>query len=464
VTDYDLYESTAPGSEGTRVLTGTATTTYAATGLSDGTTYYFEATALNVAGESPASAQVAATPSSIPPSSTSTTSSSTPVSTTSATSSPTLPGAPAALPSPAPAAVTPTPLPVRTTVPAPASSPGRPGRLAAQAGNNDVALSWVAPPPGSGPRPTGYDVYLSTKQGSRGSLVAVVPATRYTVTGLSDETTYFFEVTATTTTAQGAPSNQVSATPAYPVPPPGYRVAGSGGQVSAFGKLTSYPLGQPASAVVAVASTPDGRGFWLALKNGGVIAAGDAHLYGPAQGTTLASPVTGLAVTPDGRGYWLATIGGRVLAFGDARTFGPTSDGRPTGQVVGIASTADGHGYWLVTASGDAFSFGDAHTYGSIGDRHLNQRVVGIARTPDGRGYWMVASDGGVFGFGDAHFYGSVAVKRLNQPVIGIAPTADGHGYWLVASDGGVFCFGDAPFLGSVSRLASHQKVVGITG
>ena len=44
---------------------------------------------------------------------------------------------------------------------------------------------------------------------------------------------------------------------------------------------------------------------------------GDARNYG-FLGGHLASPVVAMAVTPDGRGYWLAEAGGDVFAFGDA--------------------------------------------------------------------------------------------------------------------------------------------------
>ena len=409
VTGYNLYQSTLAGSQGAKVLTGTAGTTYTATGLSNGTAYYFEVTALNAAGEGPASAQVSATPSP-----------STPPTTTPTTTPPTTmpPTTPTPLPSPAPPTLA--PVPVQTSVPAPPHTPGTPGGLVARAGNTEVSLSWTAPPPGSGPPPSAYDVYLSTTQGSQGAQVAAVPGIKYTVTGLADGTAYYFEVTAAGAGGLSAPSTQVSATPTRPALPPGYRVASAGGEVFAVGKVASYPSAPPSSPVVGVASTPDGRGYWLALEDGGVVAAGDASPYGSVAGRHLASPVTGLAVTPDGRGYWLATAAGRVFAFGDARTYGPAGSGRLSGQVVGIAATADGHGYWLVSGGGSIFAFGDARTYGSIGARRLDERIVGIAATADGHGYWMVASDGGVFCFGDAAFFGSLGRGALDQKAVGI--------------------------------------------
>ena len=166
--------------------------------------------------------------------------------------------------------------------------------------------------------------------------------------------------------------------------------------------------------------------------------------------------------TPDGKGYWLVAKDGGVFSFGDANFYG-SMGGKPLNQpVVGIASTPDGKGYWLVAKDGGVFSFGDAAFYGSMGGKPLNQPVVGIASTPDGKGYWLVAKDGGVFSFGDAEFYGSMAGHTLNQPVVGITSTPDGKGYWLVAKDGGVFSFGDAEFYGSMAGHSLNKPVVGL--
>jgi hypothetical protein len=153
----------------------------------------------------------------------------------------------------------------------------------------------------------------------------------------------------------------------------GYRIANSTGQVTGFG--TEKSLGQPShlnAAVVGIASTPDGGGYWLVAADGGVFAYGDAAFYGSLGNIHLNAPI------------------------------------------VGIAPTADDQGYWLVAADGGVFSFGDATFDGSLGGTHLNKPIVGIAPTPDGNGYRLVASDGGVFTFGDAAFYGSLGGEHLN--------------------------------------------------
>jgi ribosomal protein L24E len=177
---------------------------------------------------------------------------------------------------------------------------------------------------------------------------------------------------------------------------------------------------------------------------------GNAPSYST-QNVTYDHPVVGMASTPDGKGYWLVASDGGVFTFGDAQFYGSAGSLNLVKPIVGIAATPDGKGYWLVASDGGVFSFGDANFYGSTGATHLNQPVVGMTATPDGKGYSLVASDGGVFAFGDAGFYGSTGAIHLNQPIVGMAATPDGHGYWLVASDGGVFTFGDAQFDGSLA-------------
>ncbi|MHB1912596.1 MAG: hypothetical protein ACYCTI_11155 [Acidimicrobiales bacterium] len=67
-----------------------------------------------------------------------------------------------------------------------------------------------------------------------------------------------------------------------------------------------------------MAETPDGGGYWLATRNGGVYSFGDAVFHGSAAGIRLSSPVVGMAPTPDGGGYWLVASDGGVVSFGDA--------------------------------------------------------------------------------------------------------------------------------------------------
>ena len=202
---------------------------------------------------------------------------------------------------------------------------------------------------------------------------------------------------------------------------------------------------------VAIASTPDSKGYWIVPGDGGLYAYGDAANYGSTGNMALNAPIVGMASTPDGKGYWEVASDGGVFAFGDANFYG-SMVGKPlNGPIVSMAATSDGKGYWEVGSDGGVFAFGDANFYGSMAGKPLNSPIVSMAATSDGKGYWEVASHGGVFAFGDANFYGSMAGKPLNSPIVSIAATSDGKGYWEVASDGGVFAFGDAKFYGSAA-------------
>ncbi|MGA3218893.1 MAG: fibronectin type III domain-containing protein, partial [Acidimicrobiales bacterium] len=215
VTGYNVYMSTAPGSRGTELTTVTATS-YTATGLSNGTKYYFRVTAVNALGEGPASAQVSV-----------------------------VPGMTTAPPPP------------------PISPPSAPFALTVGVASAQVSLSWTAPSTTGGSPVKSYNVYMSTLPGAGGEKIASVTATSYTATGLTNGTAYYFEVTAVNAAGEGPASAQVLATP---VAPAGYRVVVANGEVLSFGQLSSYQVPRPGSAVVGVASTPDDYGYWLALK------------------------------------------------------------------------------------------------------------------------------------------------------------------------------------------------------
>ncbi len=90
-----------------------------------------------------------------------------------------------------------------------------PVALTAEAGDAQVSLSWTAPSAGAGPA-SGYNVYAGTAPGRESSNpvngTSPLTGTAYTVSGLSNGTTYYFEVTAVNAAGEGAPV-QLSATP-----------------------------------------------------------------------------------------------------------------------------------------------------------------------------------------------------------------------------------------------------------
>lgn len=88
-----------------------------------------------------------------------------------------------------------------------------PTNLTATPGDTQVALSWTA---GSDPGAT-YNVYYGTSSSiaaGMGTKLAVTTGTSTTVTGLTDNTTYYFVVTAVNGRGESAASNVASATPA----------------------------------------------------------------------------------------------------------------------------------------------------------------------------------------------------------------------------------------------------------
>jgi sugar lactone lactonase YvrE len=164
------------------------------------------------------------------------------------------------------------------------------------------------------------------------------------------------------------------------------------GSAHNYGGLNGTKLAAP---IVGIASTPDGKGYWLVGADGGVFNFGDAGFYGNtySDGLTglmgkhpLTSPIVGIASTPDGKGYWLVGADGGVFNFGDAGFYGNTYSDGLTGlmgkhplnmPVLGIIATPDGAGYWLVAKDGGVFNFGDAGFAGS--GAHLGMTFVAAA-------------------------------------------------------------------------------------
>ena len=189
------------------------------------------------------------------------------------------------------------------------SPPGSPVQGSPLAGNAQVTLSWSAPSSDGGSPITGYDVYEGTTSGGE-STTPVNPAplaagtTSYTVSGLSDGTTYYFTLKVINAAGSSPASNEALATPVSP----------------------------PASPPPVAASS----GYWEAASDGGIFAFGDAGFYGSMGAKHLNAPIVGIAATADGLGYWEVASDGGVFAFGDAGFYGSMGAKHLNAPVVGV--------------------------------------------------------------------------------------------------------------------------------
>ena len=167
-TSYNIYYGTSAGVTPAGVTTAAAgtllsdvTSPAVVPDLTNDTTYYFIVTAVNAGGESDPSAEVSAVPSATP-------------------------------------------------------APAAPTGLSAAPGDTQVTLAWTSV---SGA--TSYNVYYGTSSGvttATGTLLSGVTSP-YDVTGLTNDTTYYFIVTAVNANGESTASPEVSATPAV-VPAP----------------------------------------------------------------------------------------------------------------------------------------------------------------------------------------------------------------------------------------------------
>lgn len=155
ISGYRVYRGTSSGGEALLTTLGNVTG-WTDSGLANGTTYYYEVTALNSVGESTPSNELSAKP--VAPS-----------------AAPTL--------------------------------------NSATAGNATVALVWSAPSNNGGSAVTGYGVYRSTSSGSESLLTTLGNVTSWTDTGLTNGTTYYYKVTALNSAGESSTSNERSATP-----------------------------------------------------------------------------------------------------------------------------------------------------------------------------------------------------------------------------------------------------------
>ncbi len=179
ITGWQVQQKTGGGSYGswTAIPSATATTTrHTVTGLTNGTEYFFKVRAVNPAGNGAASKQVSATPN-------------------------TVPAAPV---------------------------------VTATAGDARVTLSWADPGDASITR-----WEYRQKEGTAGTWSdwttisgADATTTAHTVTGLTNRTTYFFEVRAVNSEGDGAPSVMVRSTPATTPAAPVVTVTGGDAQIT----------------------------------------------------------------------------------------------------------------------------------------------------------------------------------------------------------------------------------------
>jgi fibronectin type 3 domain-containing protein len=250
-------------------------------------------------------------------------------------------------------------------------NPGPPTGLTATPGNAQVSLSWIPPASDGGAAITGYDVYEGTS--SRGESAtpvngALITATGFTVTGLTNGTTYYFTVDAVNDAdLHSAASAEASAAPVAPTTAPGapsgLTATAGNGQVSLSwtapasdggAQITSYdvyegttgdvkttaPAASSKGTSVTVKNLANGTTYYFkvaAVNTVGVGPASSAASATPAAAITKPGPPSGLTATP-GRGQvtlsWTAPTSDGGAGISGYLVYQGTSPGGEAGTSV----------------------------------------------------------------------------------------------------------------------------------
>ena len=104
---------------------------------------------------------------------------------------------------------------VSATPPAPPPDPPSAPTLSASAGNGSVQLGWTVPTDDGGSPVTGYQIYRGGSSGTAIPLTSVGNVLTYTDSGLTNGSTYWYQVAAVNAADTGPRSNEASATPQH---------------------------------------------------------------------------------------------------------------------------------------------------------------------------------------------------------------------------------------------------------
>lgn len=115
-------------------------------------------------------------------------------------------------------------------------------------------------------------------------------------------------------------------------PTDGYRVVSGRGAVGAAG---GAPVLGSERQHLYRAATPQGGGYWLTSAGSVVMPFGDAADRGTAAPSTRNAPIVGMAALRDGRGYWVADRQGTAYGYGAAAR---TAAERLAAQAVAIVA------------------------------------------------------------------------------------------------------------------------------
>ena len=194
-TSYNVYRGSTAGHE-TLLKSNVTTPTFTDSGLTNGTTYYYEVTSVNTQGESGVSNELAIAPN-------------------------------------------------------PPVTPNTPSGLIAAPGNAQITLSWQ-PDVATGSQNNGaasYNIYRGTSAGGENAtaIKTGVVSTSFVDTGLTNDTTYYYKITGVNPAGESAKSTEANATPILPPSAPtNLATVASNAQVAlswaAVTRATSYNI------------------------------------------------------------------------------------------------------------------------------------------------------------------------------------------------------------------------------